>query len=62
MQILTYCAELGLKFYFQPLEGASQVGDFRLAALQLFSIDSYFMVQLFSLKRKTIHEKYGASK
>lgn len=52
VQILMYHAELGLKFYFQPLERASQVSDFGLAALQLFSIDSYFTVQLFSLKQE----------
>lgn len=28
VHILTYHVELGLKFYFQPLECASQVGDF----------------------------------
>lgn len=50
-QVLTYHAELGLKFYFQPLEASSQVGDFGLAALQLFSVDSHFAVQLLALKQ-----------
>lgn len=49
--VLTYHAELGLKFYFQPLEAASQVGDFGPAALQLFGVDSHLTVQLFALKQ-----------
>lgn len=55
LQILTYHVELGLKFYFQRLEGVSQVTDFRLAALQLLSIDSYFTVQLFGLKQGKLY-------
>lgn len=61
--IVTYHAELGLKFYLQSLEGASQVSDFRLATLKLLSVDSDFPVQLLSLKQRTqLQEKYGASK
>lgn len=51
VQILTYHAELGLQLDLQPLQGASQVSDLGLAALQLFGVNSDFTVQLLGLRQ-----------
>lgn len=58
VQMFTYHAELGLQLYLQALQGASQVGDLRLAALQLLSIDGHLTVQLFSLKMGKCHMRH----
>lgn len=51
VHILTYHAELGLQLDLQPLQGASQVSDLGLAALQLFGVNCNLAVQLFSLRQ-----------
>lgn len=48
----TYHAELRLQLDLQTLEGAPQVGDLRLAHLQLLGVASDLPVQLLRLKQK----------
>lgn len=59
---VTYHAELGLQLDLQPLQGASQVGDLGLAALQLFGVNGDLTVQLFSLRQGKHHVRSVGAK
>lgn len=46
----SYRAELGLQVDLQALDGASQLRDLRLAALELLRVDGHLAVQLLRLQ------------
>lgn len=50
-----YRAELGLQVDLQALDGAAQLRDLRLAALQLLRVDGHLAVQLLRLQEAEPH-------
>lgn len=49
---MLYCNKLGLQLYLQALESASQICDLSFFGLQLFNVNSDFLVHFFCLKYK----------